>query len=88
MTHRHNFAIEIPEWLKTAAPNSALNLRDVIGLFSATKATIEYHLLHGDFPKPDFRANALSHRPGVKAPREWYVKTIRQFIRSQHRHDQ
>ena len=70
--------MDIPSWLVSAAPNSSLNTRDLMGLLKLTGEQISYRVEHGKFPKPDWEATRQSNRRPCK---QWRVSTILSFLK-------
>jgi hypothetical protein len=68
--------IDLPSWLFEINKKSAMNFRDLVGLYKVSATTLESWLDRGAHPVADF---VLTHK---RHNREWYVSTVIKFIRS------
>jgi len=74
--------MKVPSWLYEIKSDSTLNSRDVAGILGITVRAMEMRVIRGKFPLPDH--HIIRWRKRSVPSKQWYVKTIIKFIKSQH----
>ena len=77
---RLNAPTTIPAWLAIASPDGSLNSRDLRKLIGCSKSSLDVLISDGRVPAPDWRSAHSTQV--VNQPREWRVRTIRNWIRA------